>query len=302
MSWLIIAILSYFFWAVVSTTDKYLLGSKLIPSPKVYTFYMGILGILALGLIPFVGFSFFSVPQITLSLLSGAFFVLGSFFLYNALEKFEVSRVVPAIGGLLPVFTYGLIFSFSQGREILVFKDFIVFILLLAGSVLITIEKTKLVTRKSFQLAALAAFLFSLSFVLSKYVYSVQSFWPSFLWMRIGGFIMAVSFIFTEEVREELFRTKVSFQKKTALLFLSNQALGAGAFVLLNWAIFLAPLIYLTIINALAGTEYMFLLIFTIFLSFKFPQILKEEISRKILFQKIIAILLIGGGLALLTL
>jgi hypothetical protein len=43
------------------------------------------------------------------------------------------------------------------------------------------------------------------------------------------------------------------------------------------------------------------LLIFAVFLSFKFPHILKEEFSGKILFQKIFAILLIGVGLALLA-
>jgi len=71
--------------------------------------------------------------------------------------------------------------------------------------------------------------------------------------------------------------------------------------VLQNWAVALAPLIYLAFINALQGVQYVFLLIFTAFLSLKLPQILKEEISRKIISQKIIAILLIGGGLAILA-
>jgi len=34
----------------------------------------------------------------------------------------------------------------------------------------------------------------------------------------------------------------------------------------------------------------------------KFPKILKEEISKKIIFQKIVAIFLIGTGLAVLIL
>jgi len=78
--------------------------------------------------------------------------------------------------------------------------------------------------------------------------------------------------------------------------------MGAGASILQNWAIFLAPLVYVAIINALQGINYAFLLVFIIFLSLKFPQILKEEISKKILLQKIIAILLISAGLFLLTL
>jgi len=61
-------------------------------------------------------------------------------------------------------------------------------------------------------------------------------------------------------------------------------------------------LAYVPVIHALNGTQYVFLFIFSIFLSLKFPQILKEEISKEVLFQKIIAILLIGGGLTLLFL
>jgi hypothetical protein len=102
-------------------------------------------------------------------------------------------------------------------------------------------------------------------------------------------------------VKEEIFKKKVSFKKKTLGIFVSNQALGGGANILQNWAIALAPLSYVAFVNALQGIQHVFLLIFAVFLSFKFPHILKEEFSGKILFQKIFAILLIGVGLALLA-
>jgi len=51
----------------------------------------------------------------------------------------------------------------------------------------------------------------------------------------------------------------------------------------------------------MAGTEYAFLLILTVILSLKFPRFLEEKISRKILVQKIFAIILIGAGLAILV-
>lgn len=122
-------------------------------------------------------------------------------------------------------------------------------------------------------------------------------------------------FIFFPEIRKEIFKKftpyrpaesgtgtrREKFPKKTAVIFLSNQAAGAGAAILQNWAIALVPLIYLPFINALQGSQYAFLFVFAIILSFKFPQILKEEISREIILQKIIAISLIGGGLVLLS-
>ena len=62
------------------------------------------------------------------------------------------------------------------------------------------------------------------------------------------------------------------------------------------------PLIVLPLINALGGVQYVFLIILATLFFFKFPEILKEEISRKVLLQKTLAIWLIVAGLALLSL
>lgn len=301
MTWLIVAITAYFILAIVSLVDKYLLVGP-IPNPKIYTFYVGILGVLVLFLVPFVGFSVPQPSQIILSLLAGAIFIYGLFWFYKALRDFEASRVVPAIGGILPLFTLGLVYIFSAGKETLGYFKFFAFILLILGSILITYERSKKISFQSLRISAIAAFFLALSFVLTKYVYLAQPFWSGFIWIRIGGFLMAIfSFLLFKEIREEIFKKKVSFKKRTIGIFLSNQAMGAGAGILQNWAIFLAPLVYVAIINALQGIQYVFLLIFATLISLKFPKILKEEISRKLLLQKIIAILLIGGGLVLLA-
>ena len=47
MLWLIVAVCSYLILAVVLLVDKHLLVSS-IPSPKVFAFYVGVLGILSL--------------------------------------------------------------------------------------------------------------------------------------------------------------------------------------------------------------------------------------------------------------
>jgi len=300
MLWLLVTISAYFLFAIVALGDKYLLAGP--PNPKSYSFYVGTLGILILVLIPFVDFSVPSLPQIFLCLLAGSIYILALFGLYAALENFEASRVVPAIGGLLPLFTFGLVYLASGGKEVLSGWEILAFILLLTGSVFITFKKGKLITSKSLQVSAASALLFALAFVLTKYVYLAQPFWSGFIWMRIGGFLIALCFLFTKEVKREIFERKFTFQKKTGTFFLFNQAIGAGAFILQNWAIALVPLGFLAFINALEGTKYVFLLIFAILISLKFPKVLKEEISRKILFQKILAILLIGSGLALLAL
>jgi len=299
MLWLVVILSAYFLFAIVALGDKYLLAGP--PNPKSYSFYVGTLGVLSLVLIPFVGFSIPEFNQIVLGLLAGAIFLFAQFWLFTGFEHFEASRVVPAIGGLLPLFTFGLVFLFS-GEGILSFWGILAFASLLIGSILITLERKKTITLKSLKISVLAAFLFSLSFVLTKFVYLSQPFWSGFIWMRIGGFLAALSFLFTKEVQREIFAKKFTFQKKTGSIFLLVQALGGGAFILQNWAIALVPLSFLAFVNALQGIQYVFLLIFVMIFSFKLPKVLKEEISREIIFQKICAILLIGVGLILIAL
>jgi hypothetical protein len=171
---------------------------------------------------------------------------------------------------------------------------------------MINLKKEKFINFESFKFSVLTAFFFSLAFVLAKYVYLTQPFWNGFIWRSMGGFLMAVCFLFIfPEIRKELFLTGKSLlpggSKKTSAIFVSNQLAGAGSAILQNWAIFLAPLALVPLIHALNGTQYVFLFIFSVFLSLKFPRILKEEVSRDVILQKVIAIILIGLGLVLLS-
>lgn len=301
MSWLLIALLSYLILAVVFLIDKYLLTSSM-PNPKVYAFYGGVWGLLILAVIPFVDFRIPSPFYILLSLLAGISFIYGLFWFYKALQIFEPSRIVPAMGGLLPLFTAGLVYFTSKGKEAMSQADFLAFILLILGSVLITLEKSKKISFKVLQISFIAALFFAFYFVSIKYVYLDQPFWSAYVWMRLGAFLTSLYFLFSSrDIREEIFAKRRIVPRNAPLYFL-NQGMGAGANILQNAAVSLAPLACVAIINALSGTQYAFLLILTVFLSLKFPGILKEEISKRIIFQKIIAILLIAGGLTILAL
>ena len=85
---------------------------------------------------------------------------------------------------------------------------------------------------------------------------------------------------------------------KTGILFLFGQGLGGAQQLLLTFSISLASL---ALVNSLAGIQYVFLFIFTLFLSKKFPQIFGEKYSLIMLLSKITGIGLIGAGLYLLS-
>src|SRR3989344_3073074 len=104
MNWLAIVLIGHFLNALAFLMDKFLLTKK-IPSPFVYAFFIGALGILGVVLIPF-GFSVPSALEITRALVAGATFVLALIFFFAGLKENEVSRVVPLTGGPVALFTF----------------------------------------------------------------------------------------------------------------------------------------------------------------------------------------------------
>ncbi len=292
--------------------DKYLLVKKIL-NPKIYVSYVCILNLLVLIIIPFVGFYLPEIKIIAFSFLIGAVFFFALFWFFKALGLFEASRVVPTVGGVSPIFSLILIYLFSIGKEKLTLLEFLAFILLILGSVLITYDRTKRVSFQIFKLSLLSALLFSLYFVLLKYVYLFLPFWQGLIWTRIGTALTAFIFLLSfSETRQEFFGKrfaslgvrplmKIVFTKTTPFLFILTRIIAGTAGLLQTWAVFLAPIAFLPIVNALQGTQYVFLLFLASFISFKFPRILQEEISRQTIFQKILSILLIGMGLAILA-
>lgn len=292
MNWIIIVLVGHFLNALAFLMDKFLLTKK-IPSPFVYAFFIGILGILALALIPF-GFTVPSALEIIRALVAGFTFIVALIFFFAGLKENEASRVVPLTGGLVPAFTF--ILAYFLLAERLGQTEVIAFALLLAGSVLISIERNgRRGSNLGYLYAVIAALAFAVSFVITKQVFIEQSFVSGFIWSRIGGFLAAMMILLIPSQRYAIFnQPRQKNQGKTAALFFTGQAAGALGFVLVNYAISLTSV---SLVNAMQGVQYAFLLIMVLLLSRKFPQILSEKLSGMALAQKVIAIILISVGI-----
>lgn len=299
MTWLIVIILAYLLLAVVALIDRYLLAGE--PNPKVYAFYVGMLSGLLVLLIPFIDFYIPSLILLGLSFLAGVTLIAALFALYTALEKFETSRIITATGGFIPLFSFALVWAFPGGEKVLSLSVVISFLLLVAGSVIITWQK-KALFRESLKISAVAALLFALTFFLSKQVYNSMPFLNGLVWIRISSFLAALVFLLNKKTRVEIFQDQDSFDQKTGFLFLVNQAMGGIAVLLQNWAVALASVSFLPIIHALQGLEYAFVFLLGILLSSKFPRLLKKEPTKKVIIKKTAGIVLIGIGLAVLAL
>ena len=90
----------------------------------------------------------------------------------------------------------------------------------------------------------------------------------------------------------------INFFSKSGMLFLAGQISGAASEFLLLFSISLANP---ALVNSLQGTQYIFLLIFALILSKKYPEIFEEKYTFLNLIPKIAGIVLIGIGLYLLA-
>ncbi len=297
LTWLFIIILAYLFFSFSYFGDKLVLSGP--PSPKLYTFYVGILSILVIFLIPFIKFSFPTITGMIWIILEAITYILGLYAMFVALEKFDVSKVMTTIGALQPVVILILTWIFF-GFQTITNINFLAFVILFIGSIVISIEKTFKITGNYLVLTLFSSLMFSFAYVFSKLVFLNQSFLQGLVWMNIFTFLFILIFLFDKELRGQIFSKKITLNKKTGILFLFSQSAGGIANILQSFAISLSPVASLAIMNSLRGVQYIFLFIITLIFSFFFPKILKEDISKRIILQKTIAIVLIVFGLGTL--
>jgi drug/metabolite transporter (DMT)-like permease len=318
--WLLIAISAYFINAGIYVADKFLLSRK-IHSSIVYTFYVGIWSIFNFAILIFDPY-LPTFRELILDLFAGALFLLTLVFWYKALHQSEATRVVPVVGALVPIFSFILSYIFLDAT--LSERQFLAFIILIIGGILISVKQTRFYylkevnarfrklfgdvfgsihaeyrpTRRLVFNSIWSALFFAAYYVLIKYVYTTQPFIGAFVWSRLGSFLGVLVILLIPDWRAMINEHKSHAKKpKSLAFFLSVRLLAAAAFIMLNYAISLGDV---AIINSLQGTQYIFLLIIVLFLSRKFPKILKEELWGGVLFQKIVGTALIGVGLYML--
>ena len=309
--WIFLSITAYFLLALNGVADKFLL-SKAVRHPIAYAFYVGITGPLTLVIIPIgylgswlnisflktnLSFQFLSGPDTLVALLGGACFPLALYFSYKAIQQTSISRILPIQGGLVPLFT--LLFAYAILGERLSQNQLAAFIFLVLGAVLISLKKKHGEwVAVAFGNAIISSLLFALSLTLTKYIFLHSNFGSGLVWTRIGFFLVSASFLISAKSRSYIFNAPGETSAGNKFVYLGARISGGLAGVTQNYAISIGSV---TLVNALQGTQYAFLLILATILSVRFPKILKEDVSREKILLKICSIILISLGLFYLT-
>lgn len=298
MNWFLIALIPPALWSITNHFDKYLLA-KYFKGGGVGAL-MIISSIVGLILLPFIILFHPEVlatftPRYLLISLNGFFYLLATLPYFYALQKDEASITVPLFQ-LIPVFSFFL--SYLVLGETLSSTQIIGGIIIIIGAVLISldlnIQKKIKFKKEVFFLMALSSLLFAINFLFFKYFAINTHFWVTSFWEYVGFAIFAsLLLIFIKSYRNEFFKVIKSNSLSVLSINGINEVLNIVAKASLNFASLLAPLTLIWIVN---GFQPFFVFIYGVILTLFFPKISQENISKKVLFQKLLAILIMFVG------
>ncbi len=298
MSFLAIAILGYILNGGAVVIDKILLNTSL-PKPTIYTFYISMLGLLAILLLPF-GFEWKNSILLP-AFLSGATATLALLFFFQSLKSGEASVAGPVIGALNPLFA--LILGITFFNQLISGSQLIAMLVLILGTAILSFNLwfSRIKSQKQLLTMTLSGFFFALSYVFLKEVFLQSNFITGLILTRFFGAAAALSFLLIPDFRNQIFVSRLkkhNFFNKTSLLLLTGQSMGAAQGFLLAYAISLASP---ALVNSLFGMQYLVILGVSLALAKKAPQLLDENLSKGVLIQKLIGAGILSYGVYLLS-
>lgn len=297
MWWLIIAVIFLFLFALIGIIEGISI-KKYFKDGRIYLFYTTFLqGALSCLVIFFKPIAFEGYSFLAISILAGFFFVYGLIPYMKSLEFEEVSRVNPLFN-LGPIFVLILSIIFLGLR--LAWVQYMGFGLLLAGGFLISTKKFKGLFKisRGFWYMMLTNLLLGFYFIITDYLFKRHDYWSTFVFIQFGILLASLSLILIKDYGKQGILDLKKWKKGAILLVIGASVLSIIAVAVRNLAISLSSA---TIITSLGGIQSFFVLVMTLFISWKFTKVLKEEISREIIFLKIISIILLILGIYFVT-
>ncbi len=295
MVWIFYAIAAPALYAASNFFDKFLI-EKRVRDPMILAILGGFLTcVTGLGVLIFRGFPTIPFDQLIYMLVAGALFELALVPWYKALTLEDASRVGPLFQAI-PVFVVMMAYLFLGER--LASGQLFGFLSILAGGYLLSVKELGrgiFKMRKALWWSLLSSLLFAVPFVLFKFVSLEQGFWDSLAYEFIGGGIGAVILFFyvffsrATRLKNEILEK----QFDTWMIIGSNEVIYIISRMLNFYAIALASV---SLVTVFGGFQPFFMLGFGLILSRWFPGVVKEDIEKRTVALKLVAVILIFAG------
>ena len=297
MDWLFLSLLGAAALAVTGVIDKFILG-RYVRDPLAYLAALVVMQQILIVAIPaYLGWGFVYPQTIYALAAGGCQVVLWAAYLL-ALKVEETSRVA-ALVYVFPIFVFlGAILFLG---ETLAAKDYAGGVLLVCSALLISYRPTQggRPAVISPALKYMAVFwVFTAAYALAaKYLLSFMNEWHLILWSSLGSMLAVLPLLGRESVRKEF---ATYFRSGPFLLtsLLADEVfdfLGRGAFI------FAYAFGSVALVSSVAALQPFITLVYVILLGLFVPGILQEELDRKTMALKTVAILLIVVGVYLVS-
>lgn len=289
-----IAIIGHGLIGISLVWDKVLLRRPEMRNVPSYVFWLGVLSVLGLALIPF-GFQMPRTSVATLAFFTGILQLAAIFFYYEALNRGEASQTLAVMGGFSPVATAligAALLPQPIGGGLPAFT-----LLTLGGFVMFLSEPLDI--KGILPDILFASVLFGLVNVLEKIIYNETNFVSGYVMFTLGTFAGALLLLVKRSWREEIFEESEAAPPRSRFWYFANRlAAGIGSF-LVYYAV---SLTHPAIVDAIAGVRYAIIFLGAFLITRLRPSWLLENFSGWALAGKIIATLLVAAGLVLLGL
>jgi drug/metabolite transporter (DMT)-like permease len=300
MSWFIFALIGPALWALVNHIDKYII-SKYFTGRGVgsLVLFTSASGLIISFFILIFGFGHLSIGMANAIVIgiNGAILVAAFIPYLYALENEEASWA-STLFQLIPVFGYilGLIFLDEKITTLQIFAS----LLVILGAVFISLDLSQKIKLKAkpFWLMVLSSFMIAVNALIFKIVALDGNFWGTAFWEYIGGGIFGLLlFSLLPLYRVQFIATIQKAKTKVLSINLISELLNIGAKLAANFASLLAPLVLVWVVN---GLQPLIVFVYGVILTLFFPMLGKENISKRIVIQKLSAMVVMLIGIYLL--
>ncbi len=297
-NWIYFVLIAQGIWSITSLIDKFVISKGCIKNPAVYIVLNGLMNVLLIFLLPFVGFGPLKFTDFLIGAFGGVAFSAGVTIYYKAVQYDEISKVI-MLSQFGPIFV--LVLSFLFLGETLAKNHFTGFLFLLGAGAMISYKKVNgtLKLSKAFYLMLISMFLSSIGFIVAKYIYSITSFWSAFIWLRVTGFA-ALLVLLSPSVRKDSLKTFKVMKPKIKVLMIFKMVIDFSAFIFAGYALLNAPA---SLVSALSSSVLpLFVFMLALITSIYLPKLIKEEIGKRSILIKVLAIVFIIVGIAFINL
>ena len=304
MVWILLATAGQFINAVVVYLDKYIVtDDKALPRPFVYAFYSCLLtggwvviyflvfipSLADIGLPNLQNISSPTIQVVSMSFLTAYTFFMALVSMFTALRKAEAVNVMPVVGTISALASFGMSYLFLQ---IPLTTNFIWGISVLSLGTLLVVQT--LPKMETIIHVIHSGIFFALHYITMKGLFLETNFDNGFFWSRIGFVLFALSLLLVPVYYEKIREHTITLSLRTGLLMMITKILaGVSAFLILK----ATDLGDVAVVQALDGVKFVFILLISIFFGALLPDSVVVHVTKpREVIQRLLYVLIIVVG------